>query len=85
MSEYRKGIVHWFDVNAGEGSIIDKENGISYYVHYSAIDSDDKFKKLDKGQQVDFLLYENLYMKQVDVVKPIKIPKTTKRKSEVNA
>jgi cold shock CspA family protein len=84
MSEYRKGIVHWFDVNAGEGAIIDKEDGVSYYVHYSAIDTKDKFKKLDKGQLVDFLLYENLYMKQVDVVKPIK-KKRTRNKAEVRA
>lgn len=84
MSEYRKGIVHWFDVNAGEGAIIDKEDGVSYYVHYSAIDTKDKFKKLDKGQLVDFLLYENLYMKQVDVVKPIK-KKRTRSKAEVRA
>jgi cold shock CspA family protein len=84
MSEYRTGIVHWFDVNAGEGAIIDKEDGISYYVHYSAIDTKDKFKKLDKGQLVDFLLYENLYMKQVDVVKPIK-KKRTRSKAEVRA
>jgi cold shock CspA family protein len=84
MSEYRKGIVHWFDVNAGEGAIIDKEDGMSYYVHYSAIDSKDKFKKLDKGQKVDFLLYENLYMKQVDVVKPMKERKK-KDRAEVRA
>lgn len=76
MESYKKGVVHWFDINAGEGSIIDKEDGISYYVHYSAIDSKDKFKKLDKGQHVEFLLYENLYMKQVDVVRPIKRRRT---------
>jgi len=84
MSGYRKGIVHWFDVNAGEGAIIDKEDGMSYYVHYSAIDTKEKFKKLDKGQRVDFLLYENLYMKQVDVVKPIKERKKSDR-AEVRA
>jgi len=82
MSGYRKGVVHWFDVNAGEGAIIDKEDGMSYYVHYSAIDTKDKFKVLDKGQEVEYLLYENLYMKQVDVVKPIK-KRRRKSKAEV--
>ena len=84
MSKFRKGIVHWFDINAGEGSIIDKEDGVSYYVHYSAIDTKEKFKKLDKGQLVEFVLYENLYMRQVDVVKPIK-KRRVKAKSEVRA
>lgn len=84
MSEYRAGVVHWFDVNAGEGSIIDKEDGVAYYVHYSAIDSKDKFKKLEKGQLVDFLLYENLYMKQVDVVIPVK-KKRKSNKAEIRA
>lgn len=79
MSKYRQGVVHWFDVNAGEGAIIDKENGVSYYVHYSAIDTKDKFKVLNKGQKVEFLLYENLYMKQVDVVKPIKKGNTSRK------
>jgi cold shock CspA family protein len=72
ISNLRKGVVNWFDKNAGEGSIIDKEHGISYYVHYSAIQSKDKFKNLEKGQVVEFSLYENLYMKQVDEVKSIK-------------
>lgn len=81
---YRAGTVQWFDINAGEGAILDKENGISYYVHYSAIDTNDRFKKLEKGQQVEFLLYENLYMKQVDVVKPIK-KRRNKTETELRA
>lgn len=83
MSKYRTGIVHWFDVNAGEGAIIDSEDGMSYYVHYSAIESKDKFKKLDKGQLVEFKLYENLYMRQVDEVRATK--KKRSRKAEVRA
>lgn len=78
MSKYRTGVVHWFDVNAGEGSIIDKVEGVSYYVHYSAIKSRDKFKKLEKGQLVEFKLYENLYMKQVDEVKVLKKRKNSR-------
>ena len=83
MSKYRTGVVHWVDVNAGEGSIIDKVEGISYYVHYSAINSKDKFKKLEKGQLVEFKLYENLYMKQVDEVRVIN--KKKKGRAEVRA
>lgn len=71
MSAWKAGEVQWFDENSGEGMIIDKEDGSSYYVHYSAIQSKTKFKKLEKGKEVKFKLYENLYMKQVDEVKEI--------------
>lgn len=77
MSNYRTGIVHWFDSNTGEGSIVDTKEGVSYYVHYSAINTKDKFKTLKKGQAVEFRLYENFYMKQVDEVRPL----LAKRKS----
>ena len=83
MSKYRTGIVHWFDVDAGEGAIIDSSDGMSYYVHYSAIQSKDKFKKLDKGQLVEFKLYENLYMRQVDEVHISK--KRKNRRTEARA
>lgn len=66
MSAWKNGRVQWFDLERGEGMIIDKEDGSSYYFHYSAIQSKDKFKKVEKGRQVKFKLYENLYMKQVD-------------------
>ena len=68
MADLRLGVVHWFDNSSGEGSIIDKESGAAYYVHYSAINSKEKFKKLERGQEVEFKLYQNLYMKQVDEV-----------------
>lgn len=71
MSAWKAGEVQWFDENSGEGMIIDKEDGTSYYVHYSAIRSKQKFKKLEKGKEVKFRLYENLYMKQVDEVKEV--------------
>lgn len=71
MSAWKAGEVQWFDENSGEGMIIDKEDGTSYYVHYSAIQSKSKFKKLEKGREVKFRLYENLYMKQVDEVKEV--------------
>jgi cold shock CspA family protein len=83
MSKYRAGIVHWFDINAGEGAIIDSHSGMSYYVHYSAIKSKEKFKKLSKGELVEFILYENLYMSQVDEVWTIK--KTKRRNPEARA
>ena len=71
MSDLKEGIVHWFDDNEGEGSVIESRSGDSFYFHYSAIDSKDKFKKLNAGQKVKFKIYENRYMKQVDFIKAI--------------
>lgn len=71
MSAWKAGKVQWFDLEKGEGMIIDKEDGSSYYFHYSAIESNKKFKKIEKGSEVKFKLYENLYMKQVDKVTEI--------------
>ena len=68
MSAWKAGRVQWFDLEKGEGMIVDKKDGTSYYVHYSAIQTKEKFKKLKKGQKVKYRLYENLYMKQVDKV-----------------
>lgn len=71
VSFMKKGYVQWFD-KAGEGMIICPEDGFaSYYVHYSAIENNEKFKMLNKNSFVEFNLYENLYMKQVDIVKSI--------------
>ena len=68
MSAWKDGKVQWFDLEKGEGMILDKEDGSSYYFHYSAIDSKKKFKEIEKGRDVKFQLYENLYMKQVDKI-----------------
>lgn len=80
MSAWKAGEVQWFDDNSGEGMIIDKEDGTSYYVHYSAIQSNTKFKKLEKGREVKFRLYENLYMKQVDEV--VELPQRKRKLRE---
>jgi cold shock CspA family protein len=71
MSAWKAGEVQWFDESSGEGMIIDKEDGTSYYVHYSAIRSKQKFKKLEKGKEVKFKLYETSFLKQVDEVKEV--------------
>ncbi len=71
MSDIKEGVVHWFDDNEGEGSVIESGSGESFYFHYSAIDSNEKFKKLKAGEKVKFKIYENRYMKQVDFIKAI--------------
>ena len=69
VSKWRNGTVLWFDESSGEGMILDKEDGTSYYVHRSAIRSKQKLKKLEKDKEVKFKLYETSFLKQVDEVK----------------
>ena len=67
-SNWILGTVQWFDELSGEGMILDNNSKISYYVHYSAIISNDERRTLNQGCSVRYRLYENLYSKQVDRV-----------------
>ncbi len=64
-----KGTVLWFDNDKGEGEVFYLDT--SFYFHYSAIESNDIWKKLEKNDIVEFRLYENLYMRQVEWIKKI--------------
>jgi len=64
------GYVVWF--NNGEGEIYCLEDKKYYYVHYSAIIEGEKSRKnLEKHAPVEFSLYTNLYMSQVDKVRQL--------------
>lgn len=47
------GIVKWFDAKKGYG-FITQEGGEDVFVHYSAIEGDDGFRKLKDGEEVEF-------------------------------
>lgn len=68
----RLGYVLWFDDSSGEGQIADAKTGEIYYCHYSAIKNPNKpaseRRTLKKNQAVEFVLYVNLYMIQIDSV-----------------
>lgn len=46
--------VKWFDAKKGYGFINHPEGGDDVFVHYSQIESDDDFKTLRTGQEVEF-------------------------------
>jgi cold shock CspA family protein len=81
------GYVEWFDAS-GEGMIFCPRDNSSYYVHYSAIKNSQRsllpdWKNLNKKHPVEFTLYENLYMKQVDSVWPLEFNYTVENEHKL--
>jgi CspA family cold shock protein len=68
--QWQLGTVHWFDEKSGEG-MIKSNDGQSYYVHYSAIESDKKWKSLKDKKKVKFQLIDDVTFAQVSRVKEI--------------
>jgi len=68
---WQNGVVHWFDEMTGEGLIKD-QNGKSYYVHYSAIESSNKWRNLQDEQKIRFKLVTSANGSQVSHVKVAK-------------
>lgn len=52
----RQSVVKWFDAKKGYGFIHHPDGKGDIFVHYSAIESDKRFKTLRTGQRVDFEL-----------------------------
>lgn len=52
----RRSVVKWFDAKKGYGFIVHPDGGNDIFVHYSAIDTDKRFKTLRTGQVVEFEL-----------------------------
>lgn len=67
---WQLGTVRWFDEKSGEG-MIKADDGQSYYVHYSAIDSDKKWKSLKDNKKVRFQLVDDVTFAQVSRVKEV--------------
>lgn len=56
MSDRYIGIVKWFNAAKGYG-FIGRDDGEDVFVHFSAINSDG-YRRLDKGQKVEFSVEE---------------------------
>lgn len=67
---WMNGVVHWFDEKTGEGMVQD-QTGASYYVHYSAIQSQDDWKTLRAKKKVKFKLVKDTTFAQVSHIKEI--------------
>ena len=87
----RLGYVSWWDDSKGEGHIIDSENGLVYYVYHSAIYiktrkdfHDDEVFNLWKNEPVEFTIYKNLYMSQVDNVWPLNFDYSIETEHKLN-
>jgi CspA family cold shock protein len=56
--------VSWFNDGSGEG-VVRGENGKNYFVHYSAIQSDDKRKTLKPKQKVKVQVLDDEFARHV--------------------
>ena len=52
----RRSVVKWFDAKKGYGFIVHPEGASDIFVHYSAIDTERRFKTLRTGEVVEFEL-----------------------------
>ena len=53
-----RSVVKWFDAKKGYGFVLHPNGGPDVFVHYSQIESDERFKTLKTGQEVEFELSE---------------------------
>jgi len=60
------GNIQWFDND--EGTVNCNEDGRTYYMHVTAIANESEVSKMKRGAKVEFTLYTNLYMSQVDTI-----------------
>ena len=67
---WQLGKVHWFDEKSGEG-MIKSDDGNSYYVHYSAIESNKKRKSLREKKKVEFQIIDDVTFAQVSKIREI--------------
>lgn len=54
MSERITGTVKWFNGTKGYGFIAPDNGAKDVFVHFSAVQSDSKFRNLDEGDRVEF-------------------------------
>lgn len=68
--KWQLGKVSWFDQKSGEGMIM-SEDGKLFYVHYSAIESEKKWKILKENKSVKFKVVEDESLSLITKVKEL--------------
>lgn len=66
-----RGKVKWFDAKKGFGFIV-SDDGKDVFVHFSSISSDQSYKTLDEGVEVEFELIDDKKGLKATDVKVIK-------------
>lgn len=66
-----KGKVKWFDAKKGYGFIV-TDQGKDVFVHFSSIHSDQSYKTLEEGVEVEFELIEDSKGQKAANVKVVK-------------
>ena len=69
-TSWKLGHVQWFDDKAGEG-MIRSDSGELFYVHYSAIETKQKWKTLEAKSKVKFQVIDDATFVQVSKVKDL--------------
>lgn len=70
MSERMTGTVRWFNTAKGYGFISPDEGERDVFVHYTAIQSEDRFRNLQEEERVEFTIEETEKGPQaIDVVR----------------
>lgn len=54
----QRSVVKWFDAKKGYGFIVNPQGGQDIFVHYSQIETDQRFKTLRTGQVVEYQLHD---------------------------
>jgi CspA family cold shock protein len=65
------GTVKWFHPTKGYGFIIPEDGSGDVFVHFSAVQSDDNYRKLEEGQRVEFDVTEGTKGPQAENVQVI--------------
>lgn len=66
-----KGKVKWFDAKKGFGFIV-SDDGKDVFVHFSDISSEQSYKSLEEGAEVEFELVEDKKGQKASNVKVLK-------------
>jgi cold shock CspA family protein len=69
-NRWKAGVVRWFNEASGLG-IIEDDDGQAYEVHYSAIQSEKKWKTLKESKKVEFIPLDDPDFMVADKVKEV--------------